>query len=190
LADRYVIRGKHGVLDYSVCPQESDRAEALLHYFDDKFPKVFESLRLELPPAIDIFLINEAGAACSNENRYVKYGIKNQREDLGCLIHEIVHLAQNYDYDTYNNNRFIAEGMADYLRVRLSNDGWDNPEDSFPCLHHPLQRNCSKCGARFLIWLEAKLEVKDFIVRVNNCLKKNLSFSEFLFSLYEDNRNE
>ncbi len=177
------------MLDYSICPDEFDRSKALLDYFDDKFPKVFKSLNQEASNIIDILLFDGVGASASNENRYIKYGIRNSRKDFGCLIHEATHLAQNYKSDTYRNNQFIAEGMADYLRAKLSDDGWDNPDDQFPCSHRQVQLDCSKCGAGFLMWLEAKLAVKDFVARLNDSLRNDLSFDEFLFGICKDASN-
>lgn len=171
-ANRFVLKGKYCDFDYSNYPGESDRAKALLEYFDDKFPLVFRTFKLDFPDfRIKIFFSEGNSACCCTQEKWIRYGIKNQKKDFGCLIHEAVHFGQSYDKETYSRNRFIAEGMADYFRLKLSNDGWDNPDDQFDCEHPKVDPKCERCGAKFLIWLEQKSKDKSLIIKINNILK-------------------
>lgn len=178
---KFVLKGKYCSFDYSNYPGEFDRAEALLEYFDDKIPSVFRALMLDLPSfVINISFSGGDRVACCTQEKWIRYGVRNSRKDFGCLIHEAVHFAQSYDEETFLNNKFIAEGMADYFRVKLSNDCWDNPDDQSDCKHSNFDLDCYRCGSKFLMWLEEKSKDKNLAIKINNTLKEN-RFLDALF---------
>jgi hypothetical protein len=91
-------------------------------------------------------------AACTGEG--VALGIEwfqKNPGDLGAVIHEMTHVAQNYPQHKYS---WLSEGLTDYVRYRIGlDDGWKIPDG-----YHPGQKleNGYRDTAAFLLWVEKK----------------------------------
>ena len=91
-------------------------------------------------------------AACTGEG--VALGIKWFKQhpgDLGAVIHEMTHVAQNYPQHKYT---WLSEGLTDYVRYRIGlDDGWKIPDG-----YRPGQKleNGYRDTAAFLLWVEKK----------------------------------
>ena len=172
----FLITGKNCSFNFSNYPDKKDRANILLRYIDNKIPLIFHELELDLPKnKIEIYFYDESKACYDNEKKIIKYGISLSQKDLGCLIHEVVHYAQNYEFfdgEDQIENAVIAEGMADYFRHKLSDNGWDNPDEPNPYPHNKFHSvECRPCMAEFIRCLEKKSGDDRFIVKLHLFLK-------------------
>jgi len=189
-----LIKGRHCIFDYSAQSDARDRAQNLLVYFDEKVPLLFSYLQLELPQIpISIYFTKDKMTFSSYENMKITYSVKNSINDLGCLIHEAVHLAQGYkSYFSNADIKFLAEGMADYCRIKFSNDRWDNPDERNPFPYRGFcGYGCSKCGAEFFVFLEEIVGNSDFIVHLNKLLKTdNTKYNDIVNGFFHKDLHE
>ncbi|OGL42750.1 MAG: hypothetical protein A2W05_02630 [Candidatus Schekmanbacteria bacterium RBG_16_38_10] len=172
----FLINGKYCTFNFSNYPDKKDRANILLRYIDNKILLIFHELELDLPKnKTEIYFYDEAKAHYDPVTKIIRYGLRLSQKDLGCLIHEVVHYAQNYQFfagEDQIENTVIAEGMADYFRHKLSDDGWDNSDEPNPYPHNKFHSvECRPCMAKFIRWLEKKSGRERFIVKLHLFLK-------------------
>jgi hypothetical protein len=129
-----------------------DDSDRLLEFYNLNIVKVAELLETsttDIPNNITIILLKKGDTTsyCREKSR-IKYIIKNGRilEDKGRLIHEAVHVVQNYPYKIHPPHPCCcwAEGIADYCRDKL--------DDTFFLEYGDPQKGY-RYAARFLVWL-------------------------------------
>lgn len=125
----FVIKGKYCDFYYSAFSTEKTRAQQLTNYFDRKLPLIYKSLELDLPVNKIRIEFNDEKTAYDKKNELILYNVGLSENDLGCLIHEGVHFALKHERN-HSELDYLNEGIADYFRIKLSDDGWDNPDNS------------------------------------------------------------
>lgn len=166
--NEYIIDGCHCVFDYSICQNHYERAQKLVEYFDRHYQRVFAFFSKRVPDdRIKISFTEGSGAGVNDEKSEISYGICNSLEDMGCLVHEVGHIVQNYPKKSkYGEDtpQWVIEGMAQYCRYRF---GKDDSDWKIVCS----QEGCYEtdiyyCAAAFVIWLEKKSQRRDFIPKL------------------------
>jgi hypothetical protein len=177
---KHITSGKFCVFDYSLDPNQKDRAKELLDYFDRNWNPIFDFFEIKLPEFIVKAKFTPEGTGCSNETKELSYDIHNNRNNKGCLLHEITHFAQHYDSDIYQANYHLSEGIADYIRIKFAEDKvWDDPND-YTHVHSGKLFICSRCVGGFLIYIETKYKDARLQVDLNNALKTRTYSDLFL----------
>lgn len=102
--------------------------------------------------------------------------VRAHPEDLGLVIHELVHVIQNYPT---GEPRWLIEGIADYLRWAIY-EGW--PLQRFPRPEEPAgYAQGYQATAGFLLWLEQG-PAPGIVRRLDRALRANA----YRDSLFED----
>jgi hypothetical protein len=121
-----IIEGTHCRFDTALNEARPEFAESLVEYGDRKIPELFAILGFD--PAdhrVQMEYKDDPGGVYVG-NWTVRFGRDHSLSDMGCLIHEVVHVAQEPGvWPLYNSDhmyRFLIEGIADYYRIALSDD--------------------------------------------------------------------
>jgi len=174
-----IIDGKLCQLNCLELPIDKHQAKDLVEYFDAIYPKVKILLEVtNCPSRVYIFTTSEDCFAAKYDNDKIKFNPdKVGARNLGFLTHEVTHIVQNYTLSVYQQNCWLTEAMADYVRIKL---GWDNNtvQCEYPCKNVHLAWNCSKCGADFLQWLEQ--QKGHFVVELNRALQNGQNGEQFI----------
>jgi len=170
----FVIKGKYCDFDYSAFTTQKMRAQRLTEYFDRKLPLIYKSLKLDLPVNKIRIEFNDKNTAWDSIKDVILYDVRFSEKNYGCLIHEGVHLALKHNPNPSEAEIFyINEGIADYYRIKLSDDGWDNPDEP-EHLHNGklFSIGCRRCMAHFIMWLEEMSWDKEFVVNLESRLRE------------------
>lgn len=189
---KQLIEGKFCCLDISDCLIDSKRAEELVEYFDDIYPKVADLLNTSnFPNKIYIFTKKDDCPAQKFDCDKIKFtpNPRNQSYisdgNIGFLIHEAVHIIQNYTTPVYKQNWWVSEAMADYIRARLGWDNFDQPNE-YPCEQHN-DLECSKCAAAFLFWLEKTYSCPSLVSDINKALQDGENIDNYFYKTLAKN---
>lgn len=180
------IQGKYCCLDLTEYKIDESWAQELVAYFDNKLPLIIDLIKnSRCPNCVYIFIKKDYCAPGKIDDDKMQFTPNPQhksyikRGNKGFLIHEGTHFVQSYGQIYFDHrNNWVAEGIADYARIKL---GWDNADlNEYPCsTKHPYTK-CSRCAADFLMWINQKFFNEDFIIRLNKSLQNNQGVDPFL----------
>ncbi|MDD5626435.1 MAG: basic secretory protein-like protein [Patescibacteria group bacterium] len=168
-------------------PSCHKRAQRLVEYFDKHYQGVFDFLKKKVPhDKIKISFRKGSGLGVNNQKTEIEYGIDNSLEDMGCLVHEVGHIVQNYpEKNKYGDDtqKWIIEGMAQYCRYRFGKDdlGWKIECPQGKCY----ETDIYYCAAAFIIWLERKSPEKNFIPNLNDWIYNGERIEDFLMEVFK-----
>jgi hypothetical protein len=99
--------------------------------------------------------------------------VKSHPEDLGMVLHELVHVVQNYPP---SKSGWLVEGIADYIRFWMAEPAgqpkrFNRAKDSY--------RSGYRITGAFLAWIESKYQVS--IVRDANLALRGGTYDDSLF---------
>jgi hypothetical protein len=184
-----VIEGRYCIFNYSEFPQFKDRALQLFQYFESKYPKILQLVNLPMSERVNIVMkILPLGLPVGKTGHNDIHLDPNQihPEDLGFLVHEGTHVAQDFqdeNFENINNRWWLVEGIANYVRLLL---GWDAPNQ--PKFEpSKIKRNVSlieqrnyDVWAEFFKWLATRYSKGDLLADLTNVLKKGEIDETFL----------
>lgn len=168
--------------DFTLCVTNFDtrtRAETVAHMTDlffDIYPQLVERFNDGAPRTVE-FSIGPASfiaGASGNEVRYQTEWLLTNPEDYDVVVHEIMHIVQNYS----TAPGWFTEGIADYVRnqygVNNAAAGW--------ALTMPTAGSEYTDGygttARFLLWLEARYAI-EIVTMLNTQLREGTYVPDF-----------
>jgi len=179
-----MVKGKYCCLNSAEYPIEESWAIELVKYFDEKIPLIENLLKYsKFPQYVRMFtrMSNCSPGKYDTDkmqftpNPQNKYSVR--RGNKGFLTHEAAHFVQSYG-DIYYRETWAAEAIADYARIAL---GWDNiDKKEYPCGKQHFYKECCRCGADFLIWVNQNYLDKQFIIKLNKSLQDNVAVNLFL----------
>lgn len=118
-------------LDYSGAPDLKDWAENVRTICEDWYPRICRELASDgfTPPTHTTIVIDEniRGVAATSGGRIrasAKY-IRAHKDDLGMMVHELVHVVQSYPNRPRRAPGWVVEGIADYIRFYKYEPGAD-----------------------------------------------------------------
>jgi hypothetical protein len=171
-------------------PENRDFAERARKIGNEAYPKILQLLgekASEAPAHFDIVFQNHAsvktlmdddsGGFTRNGTVYLGVDwLTNSPEELdGYLVHEMGHVAQNYDFRKVPAH--WTEGLADYARFKL---GYSNDWVCAKCsARFPHYTSGYGCAAAFLMFVEANHDNR-IAIRLNDSLRHD-AYSDELF---------
>ncbi|MDD4980133.1 MAG: basic secretory protein-like protein [Candidatus Omnitrophica bacterium] len=183
------IEGKYCIFNYSEFPQLKDRAFQLFQYFENKYPKILQLVDLPMRERVNIVMKTlPLGPPAGKTGHSDIYLDPNQLDpkDLGVLVHEGTHVAQDFQDDNFeniDNKLWLIEGMANHVRLLL---GWDGPnqpkfEPSKIKINTSLKEQRDyDVWAEFFKWLATKYSKGNLLVDFTNALKNSETDEAFL----------
>lgn len=158
------------LIDVSEAPQVSAWAEQARQIVEEWQPKVAAILHSDVQPA-EIHLVfkrnlRAVAATSGNTINIAVPWIEQHPEDLGMVVHELVHVIQGY---RRSEAPWLVEGIADYVRYVHY-----EPNTKIPLVDPERQsyRDGYKTSAIFLAWV-AKTHNKQLIPELNRVLQHN-----------------
>jgi hypothetical protein len=174
-----ILDGTHCRFDTALNEARGDFAEALVEYGDRKIPELFAALGFD-PEGHQIQLEfgNDPGGRYVGDWT-VRFGRDHAMNDMGCLIHEVVHVAQEPGvwplYNSDHLHRFLIEGIADYYRITLSDDRQgDYFNDSKKKIHPNFSHEwLYESGPEFVAYLRRRSGNANFVRLLNDRVRAN-----------------
>jgi hypothetical protein len=119
------------------------------------------------------------GVAAAGGNRIVcaPKWFQDHPEDLGAIVHELVHVVQHYT--TGRRPGWLVEGIADYIRFYQYEPVKDRPR---PNADRAKYNDSYRTSAAFLNWTQETYD-KDLVVKLNVACRKG-AYSEELWKQY------
>jgi hypothetical protein len=159
----------------------------LREVFEQQFPLIWNRFgKGKMPKVtykIDADYDKEGGIAYTQGKQVVlnPYWIKRHPNDIDCMTHELIHVAQGY---SNYNDVWLIEGIADYGRnifgVANSKAGWSLPKK----YKDGSLKDGYRVTAAFLVWVETNYYNK--MVDVLNILLKANKYSDSAWDKYTD----
>lgn len=152
----------------------------LISFYEENVVEIARLLGREecnIPRSITLHLVEGTGgrANYSRQEKRITYEVAPNGSvlvDMGRLIHEAVHVVQDYSFNS-NRNRVTkcwTEGIADYCRAKLDDD-FNIEEGQMADPDLVCKPEASKASACFLIWLSK--HSPNVVVDLNDFLAKN-----------------
>ena len=167
-------------LDASAVPELQEWGEQAKALVEEWYPRIVNLIPtrgFEPPTEVKIILRkSDRGIAdASGGNIRISSGwIERHPEDIGLVVHELVHVIQNYGP---NRQSWLVEGIADYLRWAIYEA---KPQSWFSVPRQPDgYRQGYRVTAGFLLWLESDL-APGIVNKLNTALRKR-SYSDAIF---------
>jgi predicted GH43/DUF377 family glycosyl hydrolase len=170
-------------IDYSATPDCADWAKRAKSITEEWYPRICNLLASESHKSPDTilltFLRKDDGIAYSfsNEVHVCDKWIKAHPEDIGLVVHELVHVAQGYGHGGRGNS-WLTEGIADYIRWAVYEGkplGWFPLSKRADGYHDSYQ-----VTGGFLLWLESSKAPG--IVRKANAALRAGKYNDSLFA--------
>ncbi len=172
----------HVELDSSEVPhltEWGEDAKALVVRWHPRISNLLATKDVESPRRITLRLRKSdkrVGATSGTTITISSSWIEKHPEDLGLVLHELVHVIQSYPS---GKPWWVTEGIADYLRWGI----YEGKEQKwFP---RPKEKQGYKKGYRvtagFLLWLES--DIAPGIVKKLNTAMRNGKYSDALFKM-------
>jgi len=170
-----MLNGTHCQFDESRQPERKDFAETVVEYTDRKVPALFGLLGLPIPAAKVLIRFAPISGGQFVHPNVVELGNNHQPNDLGCIIHECVHWAQQPDLGVYGVYKPVFEGVADYYRIVLSDDRQgdyisDGKRNLVPAFSPD---EVYDSGSEFIAHLRRRSGNEQFVRELNNALRTN-----------------
>jgi hypothetical protein len=153
-----LCKTKNCIVDYKIAPEMQSFAKKVAAMCEIEFPKIKERIRnpdVKMPPKFVFNKTLEKGYAGieTGDKIYLnaEYFAKNPT-DLGAIVHEMVHSAQNY-YGDYP--MWACEGIADYTRSWLGYNEWGTPRCSS---YFPNYTSGYDCAAALFQYIEREYD--------------------------------
>lgn len=175
-------------IDCSDAPETQEWAELAAATAKEQYPFLIFALDSEgFKPAdsLKIVLKNMEGVAYASGGTITISAdwIKNHPDDIGMVVHELIHVLQAYSYRRGENNRvdgWVTEGIADYLRFFMYERNGDKT-----CRVNPERAKYTdsyRTTGAFFDWI---VRTKDagFVKRLNADCRKGV-YSRDLFKEY------
>lgn len=128
-------------------------------------PSAVRQVAFTIDPAYDGVAYTAGTSVVFSANWFAGYP-----NDIDCATHELMHVVQAYPgYDPV----WLVEGIADYARYRY---GLDNPGAGWRLPDYASNQNYTdgySVTARFLVWVEAKLDNYTIVNRLDARLRSN-----------------
>lgn len=178
-------------VEFKGTPEIKELAERARQIGNESYPKVLKVLGenpSEAPRQFTVVFQNHASVKTlmnDDSGGYTKGGkiylgldwLTNTPEVLdGYLVHEMTHIAQNYNWRTTSAPAYWTEGIADYVRYRLGYTNWQCAKCSAQCPHYT---SGYMCAAAFLLFLDSQY-TNDLVPKLNRTLHHN-SYSDKFF---------
>jgi hypothetical protein len=156
---------------------QEEFAKKMVAYGDQKIPQVFAALGFGMGDQKVCLEFGPYPGGMYIGDRTIKLGHQHGMNDKGCLIQEVVRIAQEPGFAFMDSQqprtRFLYAGIAGYYRVTMSDDHQgDYPDDSKRTLStffSPDDHYGS--GAEFVAYLRRRTSDPDFVRSLNNALK-------------------
>ena len=191
------IEKQYCIVDYTGFEQYKNVAGKWAKYFDEKCPKVAKMIGLDVNDIKKTNIVlrgdNEVNIAgwdtCSKQ---IKVNPKNIKDgNLGFLTHEATHALR--DLPKRDNWKWVSEGMADYVRLKL---GWDGECEDPPFSSSMINKNISlnnqtnyRVWRDFFEWIVERYKgdlLKDF----TKALKQGCTDDNFLYEKFNKTADE
>jgi hypothetical protein len=166
-------------VDVSETPELKDWAAKARALCEEWYPKASEALSSEgFAPPREIRIVfqkDKKGVAdtVGNVIRVAADWVKKRPDDLGMIIHEMVHVVQSYPGGACPG--WVTEGVADYVRYFLYEKKEIYPKERRTGKHTDAYRTT----ASFFAWLEGGRAPG--IVRKLNAAARSRTYSDALF---------
>ncbi len=167
-------------LDTSAVPEMAEwgeTAKALLIEWHPRITHLLASKDYEPPQTVKITLRkSDRGIADASRNhiRVSSGWIEKRPEDIGLVVHELVHVIQGYGSGGHS---WLTEGIADYIRWAIY-EGKPQSWFHLPNAADGYRQGYQVCGG-FLLWLES--DRSPGIVKKLNAALRNRQYSDALF---------
>ncbi len=171
------------VVDTTAAPEFAEYGKKVLALSEAWYPKIVAMLPSEgfvAPTSITIvFDPKYDGVAATSGDRIVcsTKWFKERPEDLGAIVHELVHVVQHYGEG--DRPGWLTEGIADHIR-------WFNYEPETARPHpNPAKAKYSdsyRTSAAFLDWTQKTYD-KDLVVKLNAACRE-ARYSDDLWKQY------
>lgn len=169
-------------LDTTEVPELNDWGICAQKTLEDWHPKISSLLanpRVTVPSKISLQLKkSEVGVGATSGTHIVVFSgwINKHPEDLGLVVHELVHVIQHYPNP---QPLWITEGIADYIRWAIYEK---KPQHSFPLPQGPEDyKQGYRMTAGFFLWLETH-ESPGIVSKLNLSMQDS-SYRPQLFEL-------
>jgi len=152
-------------------PELQEWANSLRPIVEKWYPIIVQTLPSEgfsAPRKFTIYVRNSQGVAYTAGNRIVcaaQY-FKNHQDDRGAVVHELVHVAQQYR--SRSNPGWLVEGLADYIRWFKYEPPGKRPR---PRPDRAKYTDSYRTTGAFLEWLAANKD-HEIVVKFNAAMRQ------------------
>lgn len=170
-----MVEGRYCQFDGSRRPARQAFITSVVEYADRKIPELFDALEMPVPfQKVRIQFSPNPGGWFTRPNSLYLYD-NHLDNDLGCVIHECVHWAQQADDAVYRARIKIFEGVADYYRIVLSDDKQGDYFDSSKSTLVPVfdTSDLYNSGSEFIAYLRRISGNPNFVRDLNSTLCTN-----------------
>lgn len=167
-------------LDTSAVPEQAEwgqKAKAIVEEWYPRMVNLIPTQGFEPPTEMKITLRKSDRGIADAAGPHIRISsgwIEKHPEDIGLVVHELVHIIQNYGR---TKEGWLTEGIADYLRWAIYEG---KPLTWF---HIPKEADGYRQGyqvtAGFLLWLESDL-APGIVKKLNTSLRKK-QYSDAIF---------
>ena len=155
-----------------------EAAQDLLLEWHPRIANLLPSKGFDAPKRIELRLRKSdkgIGGTSGHRIGVSSHWIEKHPDDLGMVIHELVHVIQAYPDP---NPGWVTEGIADYLRWAIYEG---KPQAWFPAGRHEQGYQAGyRVAAGFFLWLET--DVAPGIVKRLNTSMRNRAFDTMIFT--------
>lgn len=150
-------------------------AADVVAYTDRKIPALLNLVGLALAEERVLIRFAPISGGQFISPNILELGDEHRRDDLGCVIHECVHWAQQPDPAVYKTHGRIFEGVADYYRIVLSDDQQgDYFNDGKRTLVAAFRaEDPYDSGSEFIAHLRRRSGNPQFVKELNDALRTN-----------------
>lgn len=168
-----MLNGTHCTFDLSLRPDRQDDAQRFLNYADRVIPELFQLLGVQLPHKPVLLRFAQREGAAYIPHGPIEIGSNVYPNDLGCITHEAVHLAQLPGLNLYQLYFYVFEGVADYYRIVFADDRkgdyFNDTKETLPAQFNP--KDPYDCGSELIAHLRRRSGNADFVVSLNTALR-------------------
>ncbi|CAF4037651.1 unnamed protein product [Adineta steineri] len=139
--------------------------------FNKVYPKMRERFNKEATKNVTLIVDSKLNETARTSNKTIEIHSAHFKEtplDTDTITHELMHVLQS-SYPNFEL-RWLIEGLADYARWKYGCDTHQEKLTNFESKHN--YTDSYKVTARFLVWLETKVNDK-VVDRLNEGLQKN-----------------
>jgi len=170
-----MVDGTHCQFDETRRSERGDFVSSVVKYTDRKAPALFELLGLPMPAERVLIRFAPFRGGRFTRPSLLELGDDHRADDLGCVIHECVHWAQQADPVVYNSKMRIFEGVADYYRIVLSDDRQgdyiNNGKRTLVSMFN--FNDLYDSGSEFIAYLRRRSGNMQFVKELNDALRTN-----------------
>ncbi len=167
-------------LDTSEVPEMKEWGETAKRLLEEWHPRIANLLPTKdfVPPAEMALKLKKSekgvGGTTGTRIQVSSHWIRKHPEDLGLVVHELVHVIQRYPK---NKHGWLTEGIADYIRWAIYEG---KPQAWFPAPRKPGgYKQGYRITAGFFLWLES--DASPGIVKKLNTAARNRKYDDEIF---------